>query len=97
MQAVERDTPCTSMLQAVDRDTHFTSMQAVERDTPCTSMLQAVDRDTHFTSMQAVEREGGQREGRGATVYKYSSFAHGDNSSQAGSKIPTMSEFISSL
>ncbi len=42
--------------------------------------------------------EGGcQREGRGATEHKYSSFVHGGNSSQAGSKIPTMSECISSL
>jgi hypothetical protein len=32
---------------------------------------------------------GGQREDRGATVHKYSSFVHGSNSSQAGSKIPT--------
>ncbi len=40
---------------------------------------------------------GGQREGRGATVHKYSSFVHGGNSSQVGSKIPTMSECISSL
>ncbi len=30
----------------------------------------------------------GQREGRGATVHKYSSFVHEGNSSQAGSKIP---------
>jgi hypothetical protein len=34
---------------------------------------------------------GGQKEGRGATVHKYSSFVHVGNSSQAGSKIPTMS------
>jgi hypothetical protein len=40
---------------------------------------------------------GGQREGRGATVHKYNSFVHGGNSSQAGSRIPTMSECISSL
>ncbi len=41
---------------------------------------------------------GGQREGRGATVHKYSSFIHAcGNSSQAGSKIPAMSECISSL
>jgi hypothetical protein len=40
---------------------------------------------------------GGQREGRGATVNKYSSFVHGGNSSQAGSKVPAMSECISSL
>jgi hypothetical protein len=39
----------------------------------------------------------GQREGRGATVHKYSSFVHGGNSSQAGSNIPTMNECISSL
>ncbi len=32
---------------------------------------------------------GGQREDRGATVHKYSSFVHGGNNSQAGSKIPT--------
>jgi hypothetical protein len=32
---------------------------------------------------------GGQREDIGATVHKYSSFVHGGNSSQAGSKIPT--------
>ncbi len=31
----------------------------------------------------------GQREDRGATVHMYSSFVHGGNSSQAGSKIPT--------
>ncbi len=32
---------------------------------------------------------GGQKEGRGATVHEYSSFIHGGNSSQAGSKMPT--------
>jgi hypothetical protein len=32
---------------------------------------------------------GGHREERGAKVHKYSSFFHGGNSSQAGSKIPT--------
>ena len=32
---------------------------------------------------------GGQREDRGATVHKYSSFVHWGNSSQAESKIPT--------
>ncbi len=32
---------------------------------------------------------GGQREDRGATIHKYSSFVHGGNSSQAGSKIAT--------
>ncbi len=32
---------------------------------------------------------GGQREDRGAAVHKYSSFVHGGNSSQAGSKIQT--------
>ena len=42
-------------------------------------------------------RGGGQRDGRGATVHKHSSVVHGGNSSQAGSKIPTMSECISSL
>jgi hypothetical protein len=41
--------------------------------------------------------EGGQREGRGATVHKYSFFVHGDNSSQARSKIATMSDCIYSL
>jgi hypothetical protein len=43
---------------------------------------------------------GGQREDRGATVHKYSSFVHGGNRSQAGLKIPTtnqMSNCISSL
>jgi hypothetical protein len=41
---------------------------------------------------------GSQREGRWATIHKYSSFANGGNSSQTGSKkIPTMSECISSL
>ncbi len=35
------------------------------------------------------EAEGGQREGRGATVHNYCSFVHGGNSSQAGSKIQT--------
>ncbi len=44
---------------------------------------------------------GGRREerrySRGATVHKYSSFIHWGNSSQAGSKIQTMSECISSL
>ncbi len=40
--------------------------------------------------------EGGQREGRGARVHKYSSFVHGGNSSQAGLKISTMNECISS-
>ncbi len=45
--------------------------------------------------------EGGRRSERrycrGATVHKYSSFVHGGNHSQAGSKISTMSECISSL
>jgi hypothetical protein len=36
----------------------------------------------------------GQREGRGATVHKYSSSIQGGNSSEAGLKIPTMSECI---
>jgi hypothetical protein len=45
----------------------------------------------------SVGRGGGQKEGRVAAVHKYSSFVHGGNSLQAGSKIPTMSECISSL
>ncbi len=36
---------------------------------------------------------GGSNKGRGATVHKYSSFVQGGNSSQAGSKIPTMNEW----
>jgi hypothetical protein len=40
---------------------------------------------------------GGQREGRGATVHTYSSFVHGGKQFTLGSKIPTMSECISSL
>ncbi len=43
------------------------------------------------------EGGGGQRECRGATVHKYNSFIHGGNSSQAGSKTPSMSECISIL
>jgi hypothetical protein len=43
------------------------------------------------------EGGGGQREGRGPTLHKYNSFVHGGNSSQAESKIPTMSECITSL
>jgi hypothetical protein len=39
-----------------------------------------------------VGRGGVMREGRGATVHKYSSFVHGGNSSQAGSKISTTSD-----
>jgi hypothetical protein len=61
-------------------------------------------RDKHNTHLQYIHRGQKcaitpvhQREGRGATVHKYISFVHGDNSSQAGSKIPTMSEYISSL
>jgi hypothetical protein len=34
-------------------------------------------------------RRSERRYSRGATVHKYSSFIHGGNSSQAGSKIPT--------
>jgi hypothetical protein len=34
----------------------------------------------------SLGRGGGQREGRVATVHKYSSFVNGGNSSQAGSK-----------
>jgi hypothetical protein len=45
----------------------------------------------------SLRRGGGQREGTGTTVHKYSSFVHGGNSSQSGSKITTMSERISSL
>ncbi len=40
---------------------------------------------------------GGEREGRGATVQKNDAFVHGGNSSQAGSKIPTMIDCTSSL
>jgi hypothetical protein len=40
---------------------------------------------------------GGPREDRGTKVHKYSSFVNGANSSQAGSKIPPMSECISSI
>jgi hypothetical protein len=39
----------------------------------------------------------GQREGRGETVHKRGPSSMGGKSSQAGSKIPTMSECISSL
>jgi hypothetical protein len=40
MLAVERDTPCTSILLAVEMDTPFSSiLLAVERDTTCTSIL----------------------------------------------------------
>ncbi len=39
-------------------------------------------------------RGGSHKEGRGATVHKYRSFVHGGNSSQPGSKIPTMSECL---
>jgi len=39
--------------------------------------------------LEGGEGEGGQREGWGATVHKYSSFVHGGNSSQEWSKIPT--------
>ncbi len=43
-----------------------------------------------INSTFSLGREGGgQRENRGATVHKYSSFVHGGKSSQAGSKIPT--------
>ncbi len=37
-----------------------------------------------------LRRGGGHREGRGATVHKYSSFVHRGNSSQASSKVPTV-------
>jgi hypothetical protein len=38
--AVERDTPCTSILTLVERDTPCTSiLLAVEIDTPCMSIL----------------------------------------------------------
>jgi hypothetical protein len=55
-------------------------------------------RHSHTLSVHLVWEGGGggQREGRGATVQKYSFFVHGRNSSQAESKIPTMREFISS-
>ncbi len=49
---------------------------------------------------EGEEGEGGQREGKyrgNSTKVKYSSFFHGGNSSQAGSKLQTMSECISSL
>ncbi len=42
------------------------------------------------------ERGGGHRESK-ATVHKNKYFVHGANTSQAESKIPTMSECISSL
>jgi len=38
-----------------------------------------------------------RRYSRGAIVHKYSSFVHGGNRSQAGSKIPSMVKCISSL
>jgi hypothetical protein len=55
--AVERETPCTSILLTVERDTPCTSiLLTVERDTPCTSILLAVEMDTPCTSiMLAVE------------------------------------------
>jgi hypothetical protein len=48
-----------------------------------------------YTVHLVWEGGGGQREGKGATVHKYSSFVHGGNSSQSGSKIPAMGECIS--
>jgi len=43
------DTPCKSILLAVEMDTPCTSiLLVVERDTPCTSILLAVERDRHF-------------------------------------------------
>jgi hypothetical protein len=40
-----KDTPCTTILLAVERDTPCTSiLLAVERDTPCMSILLAVER-----------------------------------------------------
>jgi hypothetical protein len=52
--------------------------------------------DTHCLFIlyiySSLGRGGGgrlKREDRGATVHKYSSFVHGGNSSQAGSKLPT--------
>ncbi len=44
--------------------------------------------EPHTVCTFSLGRGGGQREGRGATVHKYSSFVHRSNSSQAGSKIP---------
>jgi hypothetical protein len=42
-----------------------------------------------YTVQLVWEGGGGQRKDIGATVHEYSSFVHGGNSSQAGSKIPT--------
>jgi hypothetical protein len=52
---------------------------------------------TVYTVHLLWEGGGGQREGRVATVHKFSFFILGGNSSQAGSKIPTMRERMSSL
>jgi hypothetical protein len=41
---------------------------------------------TNTFSLGRGEGGGGQREERGVSVHKYSSFVHGGNSSQAGSK-----------
>ena len=44
------DTPCKSILLAVEMDTPCTSiLLVVEMDTPCTSILLAVERDTPCT------------------------------------------------
>jgi hypothetical protein len=68
---------------------------------PPPPLHQLTVKDLIVTSMvgpilQYFGKGGGQREGRGATEHKYSSFVDGGNSSQAGSKIPNMSQCISS-
>jgi hypothetical protein len=57
---------------------------------------------TRFVYTVHLPMEGGggrseRRYSRGLRVHKYSSFVHGGNSSQAGSKIPTMSECLQSI
>ncbi len=67
--AVEMDTPCTSILLALERNGPCTSiLLVVEMDTPCTSILLAVERDTPCTVRPYCWR------GRGYTVHPAHTF-----------------------
>jgi hypothetical protein len=54
---VERDKPCTTTLQAVERNKPYAAtLQLVERDKTCTTTLQAVERNKPYAAtLQAVE------------------------------------------
>jgi hypothetical protein len=50
---VDKDTPCTSTLLVMERNTYYALLTAGSgkgplRDTPCTSILLVMERDTYY-------------------------------------------------